>query len=271
MRKTIVIAEIGENHIGDMELAKKMVIKAAGAGVDIVKFQSYLASEVADSDPEKEWFAKIQLSDEAHYELKKLAEEHGVEFLSSPFSLNRARLLCEGLGLKKIKVGSSEMLNFPLLDYLNEHVETIFLSTGMATLEEINKALNHLKKVKNCYIMHCTTQYPTKPEDANLRAILTLKNAYPQHKIGYSDHTIGIWAALTAVALGAEVIEKHFTLDKSLPGTDHVLSATPEELEELVKKIEEIEILLGEPAKKPTREELKIKSFVRARFPKQSR
>ena len=268
MRKTIVVAEIGENHMGDMELAKEMIVKAAAAGADIVKFQSYLASEVASNDPERDWFAKVQLSDEAHYELKRVAEEHGVEFLSSPFSINRAKLLCEGLGLKKIKVASSELLNFRLLDYLNDRVETIFLSAGMATLEEIDEALSHLKKVKNCYIMHCTTQYPTKPEDANLRAINTLKNVYPQHKIGYSDHTIGIQAVLTAVALGAEVVEKHFTLDKSLPGTDHALSITPSELERLIKKIEEIEVLLGDSAKKPTKDELKIKSFVRSRFPK---
>jgi N,N'-diacetyllegionaminate synthase len=267
MRKqTIIIAEIGENHMGEIELAKKMIAEAAAAGADIVKFQSYLASEVADNDPEKEWFKKVQLSDEAHYELKKYAEKHGIEFLSSAFSINRAKLLCENMGLTKIKIASSEMLNFPLLDYVNEHAETVFLSTGMASLEEIDEALPHLNKVKTCYIMHCITQYPTKHEDANLRAITTLKTVFPECHIGYSDHTIGIQAALTAVALGAEVIEKHFTVDKGLPGTDHILSADPNEMRELVKKIEEVEILLGSYIKKPTEEEKKIKSFVRSRF-----
>ena len=268
-RKTIIIAEMGENHIGDMELAKRMIAEAAAAGVDIVKFQSYLASEVADNDPEKEWFKKVQLSDEVHYELKEYAEKHGIEFLSSAFSINRAKLLCEGLGLRKIKIASSELLNLPLLDYVNERAETVFLSTGMATLEEIKEALEHLNKVKTCYIMHCVTQYPTKPEDVNLRAIVTLKTTFPEYHIGYSDHTIGIQAALTAVALGAEVIEKHFTRDKSLPGTDHILSADPNELRELVKKIEEVEILRGSYIKKPTEEEKKIKSLVRSRFPKE--
>ena len=142
MTKTIIIAEIGENHIGDMNLARKMIEGAAKAGADMVKFQSYLASEVADDDPEKDWFAKVQLSDEAHRKLKEYAQKCGIEFLSSPFSLNRAKLLCEGLGLKKIKIASSEMLNFPLLDYIDRHAETVFLSTGMATLEEIKLALS---------------------------------------------------------------------------------------------------------------------------------
>lgn len=267
MTKTIIIAEIGENHIGDMNLARQMITAAAGAGADIVKFQSYLASEVADDDPEKEWFAKVELSDEAHRELKKHAEKCGIEFLSAPFSLNRARLLCEGLGLKKIKVASSEMLNFALLDYVNKHAETVFLSTGMATIDEIKSALSHLANVA-CYLLHCVTQYPTEPQDANLNAITTLKAAFPEYRIGYSDHTLGNKAVFTAVALGAEVIEKHFTLDKKLPGTDHVLSADPEELRELVEGVREVETLLGSGEKKPTNEELKIKSFVRSRFPK---
>jgi N,N'-diacetyllegionaminate synthase len=267
MEKVIIIAEIGENHVGDMEMAKKMISVAAKAGADIVKFQSYLASEVADTDPEKEWFTKVQLSDEAHHELKKYADQCNVEFLSSPFSINRAKLLCEGLGLKKIKIASSEMLNLPLLDYVNNHAGTVFLSTGMATLDEIKKALSHLNKV-DCYIMHCTTQYPTKPEDANLHAITTLKTTFPHYHIGYSDHTIGVQAALAAVALGAEVIEKHFTLDKSLPGTDHILSADPDELKQLVKGVREVEKMLGSYSKKPTEDEAKIKSFIYSRFPK---
>jgi N,N'-diacetyllegionaminate synthase len=267
-RKTIIIAEIGENHMGDMERAKKMITEAAKAGVDMVKFQSYLASEVADTDPEKEWFAKVQLSDEAHYELKEYAEKHGVEFLSSPFSLNRAKLLCEGVGLKKIKIASSELLNFPLLDYIDQHAETVFLSTGIATLAEIKLALTHLSKAKTCYLMHCVTQYPVRPEDANLNVITTLRAEFPRHHIGYSDHTVGLQAALTAVTLGAEVIEKHFTLDKSLPGTDHILSADPDELRQLVIGIRDVETLLGSHHKKPTDDETKIKPFVRSRFAK---
>jgi len=267
-RKTIIIAEIGENHMGDMGRAKKMIAEAARAGADMVKFQSYLASEVADTDPEKEWFARVQLSDAAHYELKECAQKHGVEFLSSPFSINRAKLLCEGLGLQKIKIASSELLNFPLLDYINRHADTVFLSTGMATLAEIKQALAHLNNVKTGYIMHCVTQYPVKPTDANLNVITTLRAEFPRQHIGYSDHTTGLQAALTAVALGAEVIEKHFTLDKSLPGTDHILSADPNELRQLVKGVREVETLLGSYDKKPTDDEAKIKSLFRSRFPK---
>ena len=267
--KTIITAEIGENHLGDVERAKNMIADAARAGADMVKFQSYLASEVADTDPEKEWFAKVQLSDEAHYELKECADRHGVEFLSSPFSLNRAKLLCEGLGLKKIKMASSELLNFPLLDYVNQHAETVFLSTGMATLDEIKLALTRLSKAKTCYLLHCVTQYPAKPEEANLQAITTLKAAFPQHPIGYSDHTIGIDACIIAVALGAWVVEKHFTFDKNYPeGSDHILSATPEEFQEMVERIRKVEIMLGDGIKQPSPSERKIMDFVRNRFGK---
>jgi len=267
--KTIIIAEIGENHLGDVGRARRMIADAAEAGADMVKFQSYLASEIADTDPEKGWFAKVQLSDEAHYELKECAERHGVEFLSSPFSLSRAKLLCEGLGLKKIKMASSELLNFPLLDYVNEHAETVFLSTGMATIGEIKLALAHLNKAKTCYLLHCVTQYPAKPDEANLYAITTLRTAFPRHPVGYSDHTIGVDACIIAVALGASVVEKHFTFDKNYPeGTDHVLSATPEEFVGMVARIREVEIMLGDGTKQPSSGERQIKDFVRSRFPK---
>ncbi len=244
-----------------------MIADAAKAGADMVKFQSYLAAEVADTDPEKEWFAKVQLSDEAHYELKEYAEKYGVEFLSSPFSLNRAKLLCEGLGLTKIKIASSELLNFPLLDYINRHAETVFLSTGMAALDEVKLALAHLGKVKNCCLLHCVTQYPAELEDANLLAITTLRTTFPQHSIGYSDHTIGIDACIIAVALGASIVEKHFTFDKNYPeGTDHIISATPEEFREMVEKIRKVEIMLGDGIKQPSPGEKKIRDLVRSRF-----
>jgi sialic acid synthase SpsE len=268
MGRTIIITEIGENHLGDIGRAKKMIKEAAGAGADFVKFQSYLASEVSPNDPEIEWFRKVQLSDEAHRELKKHADNCGIEFLSAPFSLGRAKFLCESLGLRKIKIASSELLNYRLLDYVNKHADTVFLSTGMATMKEVKNSLKHLNKVKNCYILHCVTEYPAKPEHLNLNAIKTLKTAFPDFKVGYSDHTIGVQACLAAVALGAEVIEKHFTLDKSLPGTDHVLSVTPGELKELVKSVRELETMLGSHLKKPTADEERIKNVVRSRFPK---
>jgi sialic acid synthase SpsE len=203
-----------------------------------------------------------------HFRLKEHAERYGIEFLSSPFSVERARFLCEKLGLTKIKIASSQMLCLPMLDYVNEHADTVFLSTGMATLEEVREAARHLKRVRSLYILQCTTQYPTLPADANLAVIGTLQKEFPNCGIGYSDHTCGILAPIVAVALGAQVIEKHFTLDKTLPGTDHVLSAEPAELKAMIRQIREVELLLGSAVKKPIPQEREIVSMVRSRFAK---
>ncbi|WP_052128919.1 N-acetylneuraminate synthase family protein [Neosynechococcus sphagnicola] len=267
-RKTIVIAEIGENHIGNWQLVPSMIQAAAAAGADIVKFQSYFGADVAADDPEREWFTQVQLSNDRHFQFKALAEAAGIEFLSTPFSIERAQFLVEVLGLRKIKIASSEMLNWGLLDYLNGRVETLFLSTGLATLAEIQQAVAHLDRIPHLYILQCTTQYPCPEEEANLAVISTLKASFPQHHVGYSDHTLGLLAPVLAVALGAEVIEKHLTLDKSLPGTDHILSVTPTELAQLVAQIRSTETLLGGAEKQPTANEAQIRAFVRNRFPK---
>jgi len=266
MARTVVIAEIGENHAGDWDRARQMVVAAARAGADIVKFQSYRGIDVAVDDPEKDWFTRVQLPDDLHVELFELARQQGVEFLSSPFTVERARFLHERLGLKSFKIASSELLNWPLLDYMNHLGETVYLSTGMATLEEVKVAVGRLSRVPRVVIMHCVTQYPLRDEDANLRAIQVLQGAFPSHPIGYSDHTIGVLAPLAAVALGCAVVEKHFTMDKSLPGTDHVLSVTPEELREMVHQIRQVEKLLGTARKEPTPGELAIRDLVRSRF-----
>jgi N,N'-diacetyllegionaminate synthase len=266
MTRTCVIAEIGENHAGDWELARKMIAAAAHAGADVVKFQSYRGSDVSTDDPEKDWFKRVEVSDSLHFELKKVAEQHGVRFLSSCFTLERARFLVEELGLREVKVASSEMLDFQLLDYLNTVASTVFLSTGMATLDEVREAVSRLFKVPEIYILHCTTLYPCPPDQTNLRALQTLQQAFPKRRVGYSDHTVGTLASVVAVGLGARVIEKHFTLDRSLPGTDHVLSATPEELRQLVDDIRTVEALLGSSEKKPTLSELQIRDAVRNRF-----
>ncbi len=266
--KALIIAEIGENHAGDWQLARHMITEAARSGADMVKFQSYLGSEVADGDPEKEWFTKVELPDRMHFVLKEHAEQYGVEFMSTPFSLGRARFLVEEVKLRKIKVASSEMLNFSILDYLNGRVDCVFLSTGLATLEEIKAAVSRLNRVPQVCLMQCTTQYPCPPEQANLSVITTLKRMFPHLQIGYSDHTIGTLAAKLARALGAMVIEKHFTTDKALPGTDHVLSADPAEMAELVRDIRAAELLLGNSDKQPTGGEQEIKTMVRSRFPK---
>lgn len=266
--KTIIIAEIGENHLGNMDMARIMVSEAAAAGADIAKFQSYRGIDVQPDDPERDWFTQVALSDEMHVELKELAESEGIEFMSTPFTLERARLLLETVGLNKVKIASSEMLNLPLLDYVNAHAETVFLSTGLATLDEVREAVGHLNGVRDLHILHCTTQYPCEDENANLRAITTLKQAFPDRQVGLSDHTLGMIAPIAAVALGASVIEKHFTLSKSLPGTDHIASVTPLELKELVESVRRLEVLLGRAEKVPVAAEREIIDFVRSRFRK---
>lgn len=265
--KTIVIAEIGENHIGDINIAKKLIRQAAEAGSDYVKFQSYRPETFKRDDPEYDWFKKVSLSDKDHHALLVYAGECGIKFLSSPFSAERARFLCEGLHLKSIKIASGVILNFQMLDYINTMADTVFLSTGMATIQDIEKSISHLQKVRDVYILHCTTQYPCEDKDANLRAIATLKASFPRLRIGYSDHTRGIEACLAASALGAEVIEKHFTFDKNCKeGTDHLISADFDDMKSLVKNIRKIETLLGTSEKAPTPGERKIKDFVRGRF-----
>lgn len=267
--RTTVIAEVGENYVGDLDLARRMVVEASNAGADVVKFQSYRGQDVLPDDPERDWFSQVELSDNAHRELAELAAAHEIQFLSAPFTRERARFLVEDLGLRTIKVASSEMLNVGLLDYLAERVERVLLSTGLADLDEVRAALEHLEPVDDVVVLHCVTQYPLADENANLRAIPALAEAFPECEIGYSDHTIGLAAPVLAVALGATVIEKHFTLDRSLPGTDHVLSVTPEELAELVARVRQAESLLGERDKRPIAAELEIRDFVRGRFPKQ--
>jgi N,N'-diacetyllegionaminate synthase len=268
IEKVKVIAEIGENHVGDWKKAKLMIEQAARAGADIIKFQSYRGEDVVNADPEKDWFTQVEVPNVIHFELKQLARDLGSRFMSAPFSLERATFLVEELKESAIKVASSEITNFAMLDYLNEHCQTIYLSTGMSDLKDIQNALTHLAKIPNLYILHCTTQYPCPLEEANLSAITTLQKEFPKHRIGYSDHTIGIQAAVTSVALGAKVIEKHFTLDKNLPGTDHVLSVDENELKLMINQIRDVELLLGSPKKEPTQGELSIQYSARSRFKK---
>ncbi len=227
-RTVEVIAEIGENHVGDLARAEEMVRRAAAAGADVVKFQSYRGVDVADDDPEKDWFSQVELSDDAHRHLLEVA-----------------------------------------LDYLNERCDTVYISTGLADLDEVRVAVSHLSDVEDVCIMHCVTQYPLADEDANLRAITAMAEAFPERRIGYSDHTIGTMAPILAVACGATAVEKHFTLDRSLPGTDHELSLLPEELEAMVADIRKVEVLLGSPEKRPVPAEVEIREFVRGRFPKE--
>jgi sialic acid synthase SpsE len=267
MKHTIIIAEVGENHIGKIEIAKKLIEDAASAKADYVKFQSYSQETFYKNDPEYEWFKKVSLSNDDHFLLHRHAQRCGVNFLSAPFSLERAKFLCEDLGLREVKVASGMMLNFKILDYFDSlKLDTVFLSTGMANLEEVERSLEHLKNIKRIYLLHCVTQYPCKDEEANLKAISALCQRF-KLPVGYSDHTIGIEACLAAIALGAEVIENHFTFERMcIVGTDHEISVEASELRHMIDSIRRIEKMLGSAEKKPSVNEEKIVNFVRNRF-----
>jgi len=264
-KKITLIAEIGENHIGNIGYAKKMIVQAKKVGADYVKFQSYNEKCLKQNDPEYEWFKKVSLSNKDHFILKNFSKKNKIKFTSSPFSVERATFLCENLKLKTIKIASCKMTNIPLLKYLNKNCQTIFLSTGASNIMEIKDSLKKLSNV-DVKILHCVSEYPLKYQNANLRAIELLKDKFPNNEIGYSDHAIGNLASLTAISLGATIIEKHFTLDKSHEGTDHILSATKNELKELRITGDNIFLLRGSREKNPSKIEKKIKYFIRNRF-----
>jgi N,N'-diacetyllegionaminate synthase len=281
MRKhTIIIAEVGVNHNGSVELAKKLVDAAADAGADFVKFQSFKADAIVSKNAAKAAYqAKTTGSDESQYDMiKRLelgVEEHkllmeycklkNIGFLSSPFDLTSIDLLNE-LGLETFKVPSGEIINLPYLRKLGGLNKNIILSTGMADLGEIEDALDVLVNSgttkENIIVLHCNTEYPTPYEDVNLKAMQTIKTAFSV-KMGYSDHTQGIEMPVAAVALGAEVIEKHFTLDRNMQGPDHKASLEPAELAQMVQAIRNIEKALGTGIKKPSPSESKNKHIVR--------
>lgn len=268
-RKTRIIAEIGENHLGRMDFAEGLIELAARAGSDIVKFQSYWGQDTAEDDPEREAFGDVELSDEQHCRLMKTAGDHHVEFLSSPFTVERARFLAETLGLSAIKVASGKMRNAPLLEYLNaqgDSVKVVYLSTGTARIDEIRQAVDRLDRIEQVVVMHCVSEYPCPDAHANLRAIQTLHKTFPGHTIGYSDHTKGIEACVTAVALGARVLEKHFTFSTDIPGDDHPGGMTPAMLGEMVARIERLEAMLGDGLKQPTELETEILPMFVDRF-----
>ena len=264
-KKITLIAEIGENYLGHLALAKKLIYESKKSGADYAKFQSYNELCLKKNDPEYSWFKKVSLTDKNHITLKKHCRKKNIKFLSSPFSLERAEFLCEKLNMRTIKIASSKMHEKNMLKYLNRKCEKIFLSTGMSTIKEIKNSLKYLSNPK-VVIMHCVSEYPLPEKNANLLAIEVLKKKFPNNEIGYSDHSIGILACLSAVALGATVIEKHFTLNKKFKGTDHILSADSLDLKQLSNGIKKISNLLGKELKKPSNKEMKIKYFMRKRF-----
>lgn len=260
---TIVIAEAGENHCGDPEMALKLVDMASEAGADYIKFQLFDADKATDDDPEKEWFHKVQISTEQFYGLVKHARDLGIQPLCTPWDPERAEVIF-GAGIEDMKIASFHVVADDLLDYINGRARRVFMSTGMCTMDEIERAVARLDKVEELYVLHCVSEYPLVDEHANLRVIHTLREKFGHRaKIGYSDHTIGIVAPVAAVAMGAEVIEKHITLDHNLEGSDHILSANPEQLNQMVSQIRAVELMLGSPEKVLTPLEAEFQEYCR--------
>ena len=279
MNKTFIIAEAGVNHNGSIELAKELIAKGAEAGVDAVKFQSFKADKLVTVNAEKaeyqvvntgdnqesqyQMIKKLELDYTKHQELMDYATSLGVMFLSSAFDLESIDLL-KDLGLGVFKIPSGEITNLPYLRKIAKTGKKVILSTGMSTLGEIEEALDVLKEngAKEITVLHCNTEYPTPMGDVNLTAMNTMKEAF-KVPVGYSDHTLGIEVPIAAVALGATVIEKHFTLDKTMEGPDHKASLEPDELKQMVTSIRNIEQALGDGVKTPTNSERKNKAIAR--------
>ncbi len=279
-KKIIVIAEAGVNHNGSIVNAKKLIDKASEAGADIIKFQTFKADKIVTSKSPKakyqlkktnikesqfEMLKKLELSENDHKILIKYSKKRKIEFLSSPFDIQSAKFL-NVLKVKKIKIASGEIINYPLLKYIAQLNKFTILSTGMSTVSEIKNAikvlLNNGLSKKNLNLLHCTTSYPTQYEDVNLNAILFMKNKFSLN-IGYSDHTLGIDVPIAAVALGATIIEKHITLNKKMTGPDHESSLNPEEFKKMVKSIRIIEKTLGLKKKILTKIEKENKKVIR--------
>ncbi len=270
-----IVAEAGINHDGDVVKAHKLVDAAADAGADAVKFQTFradrlmipgrerLAQQAKVGESAFEMFRRMELSWEDYENLKKHADERELAFLSTPFDEESADFLSR-LGVPAFKIASSDITHTPLLKHVGGLGKPIFLSTGMSFLNEVAEALWTLKSAgaRDILLMHCVSLYPAPPDSVNLRAILTLRNQFDL-LIGYSDHSQGINIPLAATVLGAVLLEKHFTLNKSAPGPDHKLSMDPTDLALMIRSLREIESALGDGRKRPTAEEARCRTLSR--------
>lgn len=269
-----IIAEVGVNHNGSLELAKQLVDVAKDCGADAVKFQTFKAATLVTKSAKQadyqttntgkqesqfDMLKRLELSEADHQELVHYCQLKHIEFMSTPFDLQSIQFL-NGLGVNRFKIPSGEITNYPYLKMVGSFNKEIVLSTGMASLADIEAALNLLIESgtdkDKITILHATTDYPTQMPDVNLRAMQTIAQAF-KIKVGYSDHTPGIEVPTAAVALGASIIEKHFTLDKNLPGPDHKASLEPQELKAMVSAIRNIEIALGDGVKRASSNEQK--------------
>lgn len=283
--KVFIIAEAGVNHNGDPELLKKLVEIAAEAGADAVKFQTFNADRLAmpgadtaayqkrqtGEGDQHSMLRKLELSDEMHHLAIAHCAKFGIEFMSTPFDEEALEYL-SSLDIKRIKVPSGEITNLPFLHACARKALPLILSTGMATLEEVVDAAacvrkewaaaGHQERPGDLTVLHCTSNYPAKTEESNLRAMATIAKAV-NTAIGYSDHTEGLTVSVAAVALGASVVEKHFTVDRDLPGPDHKASLEPQELSDMVRQIRIVEGALGDGVKQPNASELPVRDVVR--------
>ena len=279
-RKTLIIAEAGVNHNGDLELAKQIVKAAANAGADLVKFQTFTAERLAiDSAPKADYqnqttdqkqsqFAmlrQLELTAEMHEQLIVYCSKQGIGFFSTGFDLQSVDYLAS-LGADLFKIPSGEITNLPYLSHVGAFGKPLILSTGMATLGEIEAALDACEIAgtprSRVTVLHCNTEYPTPMSDVNLRAMCSIRDAFGV-AVGYSDHTLGIEVPIAAVALGATVIEKHLTLDRNWPGPDHKASLEPDEFAVMVRAIRNIEQAMGDGIKRPSPSEAKNKPIAR--------
>lgn len=281
MAKTLIIAEAGVNHNGDMAIAKRLIDVAAISGVDYVKFQTFNASKLVSKNAKKaeyqeknsqikesqfQMLKRLELSKSNHIELIEYCKSKNVKFLSTAFDLDSVNLLAE-LGVTLGKIPSGELTNLPYLRMMATTFPEIIISTGMAQMDEVKESVNALlqagTKKENLSVLHCNTEYPTPFEDVNLGAMLHLSKELGL-SFGYSDHTLGIEVPIAAVALGATIIEKHFTLDRKLDGPDHKASLEPDELVQMVTSIRNIEkAVSGSGIKMPSPSEAKNRSVAR--------
>ena len=263
--KPYIIAELGSNHNGDMKLAKKLIVEAKEAGADCVKFQSWSKETIfARKKYEDNYFIADDYRDRTDYtleeivdaysiseeellEMKKFADELGIDCTSTPFSKKEADFLVDKLESPFIKVASMDLNNYPFLEYLAKKGKPIVISTGLSELYEIDKAVKTIENAGNnqIVILHCVSTYPPVDSDVHLNNIKTLMAAYPEYPIGFSDHTLGTAIPLASVALGACLIEKHFTLDKNMEGWDHKVSATKDEMKDIVENSKRISDAMG--------------------------
>jgi N-acetylneuraminate synthase len=279
--RCLVIAEAGVNHNGSIELAHKLIDAAREAGANIVKFQTFRADLIVTRQAKKaayqeaaigeagsqfDMLKKLELPREAFKELSDHCRQTNIGFMSTPFDIESAQYL-QSIGMDIIKVASGELTNLPLLRALGELKLPMIVSTGMATIGEIESAVDVLEragmKLEDITLLHCSTEYPAPVEEVNLRAMLTIGSAFPEAKIGYSDHTEGIEISIAAAALGARVLEKHLTLDRVMEGPDHRASLAPAQMKELVLAVRSVCSALGDGRKRPSPTELANRTAAR--------